>query len=217
MKRIISVQVKNKINIFLYKYFNLVVLCIVVIILTFGYLSFIKPKYDQINNEYKTASVEEDSKYLERKKYLKQLEDLKQEYQEISVVDIEKIKIMLPEEDNHEELFAQFEDIILKNGLLLTSLSISEVESKLVDTKALKEENDSAEDSSSNEGILEIKTILVSLSFLGTDYEGLKNILSILENNLRLFDINSLSFNPGGNSTSLELYTYFLEKDELDN
>jgi Tfp pilus assembly protein PilO len=208
MKDIKSIQIKNTINIFLNRYFNIVAFGVTIIILVLGFSFLILPKYKQIGQEIKLAGEEKSAEYLERQKYLNQLEELKAEYQRISPADIERLKSMIPYEKEHERLLAQLESIILKNGFLFPSLHIEEVESKSQSTKT-PAKNDSTEAESSNK----IKKVAIKTEIIGTDYTGLKRILNVFENNLRLMDIANLSFNPKENRTSLTLYAYYLESD----
>jgi hypothetical protein len=204
-------QIKNIINIFLTRYFKVIVLILTIMILIVGYSFLIKPKYKQIIQEVKSVSEEKSPKYLNRKKYLNQLKELKAEYQKISLSDINKIKAILPSEKGHEELLAQLEDIILKNGLLLTSLQIEEV-AEAKDKEVSRREGEKAEDSSSEDKLLkEINKLKIRMEIIGTDYVGFKNLLNVIENNLRLMDIVSLSFSPDNNTTSLELYVYYIK------
>jgi len=49
----------------------------------------------------------------------------------------------------------------------------------------------------------------VTLSVSSIDYSGLKNLLHLLENNLRLIDVTNLSFSPDNNAATIGLRTYY--------
>ena len=70
-------------------------------------------------------------------------------------------------------------------------------------------------DASSNEATTtessKIGVINISLNIASVDYAGLKNLLAILESNLRLLDVKKLSLD-GGHSGGLELSTYYYKK-----
>lgn len=210
MRDIISAQIKNTVNIFLNRYFSAIALVVAVIILISGYLFLVRPKYKQIVNDIESAGEEESLNYSKRQKYLSQLKELKAEYRKISQEDIEKIKIMLPGTNNREELLAQMEKIITKNGFLLTSLSVEDIEPRqekiAIPAKSKTADNKNLIKPAAKISVNKVK---INMNIIGTDYSGLKKLLDVIENNLRLIDITNLSFSPNGNTTSLEMYAYY--------
>ena len=212
MKSVISARIKNNINIFLNRYFNAIAFAAAVVIFVLGYLFLIAPKYKQIVYNIESAGEEEGVKYSERQKYLNQLKKLKTEYQTMDQADIEKIEKMLPSKKYHEELLPQLEEIILKNGFLLTSLQ--------VEADGIQQENTENQTKSKNTGNKnltepaiknKISKIKIKMNIVGADYKGFKRLLGVIENNLRLMDITNLSFDPSGDMISLEMYAYYLE------
>jgi len=207
MPNIISAQIKNSVNIFLSKYFGAVAVFVAMAILVFGNLFFVWPEYKRIINDIESANKKEDLKYAERQKYLKQLKELKAEYQKISPDDIKKIEIMLPKKNNREELLAQMENMIARNGFLLADLRVEDIVEKQDGAADEAEKKDSI-DPADRKGVNKIK---INMNIVGTDYDGFKRLLRVIENNLRLLDITNLSFSPGSQKTSLEMYAYYAD------
>ncbi len=191
-------QIKNQINIFFNFYFKIILVLIVSLFLFAGYLFIVLPKYKQISFDIEAGGRKENLEYLNRQKYYNQLKKLQAEYLKINVSDINKVNIMLPDKKDIESLLPEIEGIILKNGLLLTSIQVENMGGAPTD-KGISQE---------------IKKIKININVVGTDYVGFKNLLKAIENNLRLMDINNLSFDPTGNTTSLDITTYYLNSSE---
>lgn len=203
-----SINIKNSINIFLNNYFNGIAFAFFIILLITGYFFLIRPKYAQITKNTDVSSAEEEAEYRKQADYLSQLRDLDKEFKSINPEDIEKISNILPYELSHEILFAQMEKIVTQNGYILTSLNINAGD-------AVKKKSRSAEGGAVAPEAAQIgavKKLGLTMSIKGTDYSGFKKMLSALENNLRLMDINSLSFDPAENGINLEITTYYLEQ-----
>ncbi|MBU4347370.1 hypothetical protein KJ586_01775 [Patescibacteria group bacterium] len=205
-------QLKQKANAFLIKYFNLLAIALAAIILIVGFFLLIKPKYNKIFQEIRLSNESSESKYNAVFAHLAQLNKLKAEYEKISPEGIKKIEIMLPSEKFYEEQFVQLESIVLKNGLLLTSLQISPEELPSgKESAAAKAKNSQPEKNKAAEAGLpeEVTKIKIAMNVAGVDYLGLKNLLYVLENNLQLIDITNLSFSPDQKSAALEMYAYY--------
>ncbi len=205
-------QLKQKANGFLIKYFNLLAIALAAIILIVGFFLLIKPKYNKIFQEIRLSNESSESKYNAAFAHLAQLNKLKAEYEKISPEGIKKIEIMLPSEKFYEEQFVQLESIVLKNGLLLTSLQISPEELPSgKESAAAKAKNSQPEKNKAAEAGLpeEVTKIKIAMNVAGVDYLGLKNLLYVLENNLQLIDITNLSFSPDQKSATLEMHAYY--------
>lgn len=190
---------------FLGRNFFWVAFLVSILILVLGFIFLIKPKYEQITKGLINQNEEQDqflSLIKESKEYLKDVNDLGDIYKEISKEEFDKINRILPECGMHEELFSQMDNIIKKNGLLLTSISI-----KPESYPAQMETVDSQQVDSDKQK----KKITLSFSLGGINYIGLKNFLKDIESNLRIMDATSLSFDPANDFLSINIQTYCLE------
>ncbi len=209
----------KRINDFLLNYFNWVVLIIVLTILVVGLSIIIEPKYELVIRDVEIVKRDKEGEYLIQQLYLGKLNELKDAYQNINPEDKRKIDIVLPEKVEIEEFFSKMEALILKNGLILTSLQIDSGELELKDNKVAsksksnKDNKKSSEDNKAETIDLsqEIGKIKIILSIIGTDYDGLKSLLQTIESNLRLMDIENISWSPDSNSTNLQLVTYYMK------
>ncbi len=196
---------QNSINLFLNNYFNIIILLVAIIFLTVAYLIVVKPKYDETMASIQ-ANIERQQKlYGDQQKKLNSLKTISELYSKISPTDLKKFNGVLPDEYVKEKLFGELEEIITANGFVLNSVKISKDGDNAGDEK--NEEQSVATSSDPKLGELRI-----DISVSAVSYSGFKNLLKLLETNLRLFDITKLSFSPGGNSASLTLSTYYYKK-----
>ncbi|MEA3463560.1 MAG: type 4a pilus biogenesis protein PilO [Patescibacteria group bacterium] len=207
-------QQKQKINTLLIKYFKWLIFGVLTIILAAGYFLLIQPKYKQVAKDAESISEGKQLKYLTQQKYLNRLNELKAVYQSIKIQDRDKIEAILPNQAEIDKLFTEIEAIALSNGLILTSLQFESVKSAAkIDNKYVVESAKANQGSKDKINDLpeEIAKIKIIMNLVGTDYNGLKNILKTIERNLRLMDIIKLSFSPNDNQTSLELLAYYMK------
>ncbi len=221
-----SNQLVKRINDFLLNYFNWVILIIAVTILVAGFSMIIKPKYELVIRDVEIVRRDKEGEYLIQKSYLDKLNELKNAYQNVRPEDKRKINNVLPEKVEIEEFFSNMETLILRNGLILTSLRINSADLELEENKAIsKNKEDTSSSAQGQKNIYkieeakaetndlseEIGKIQIAMSIIGTDYDGLKTLLQAIESNLRLMDIENISWSPDGNSTNLQLVTYYMK------
>lgn len=208
-KELETEEIRNKINVFLIRYFKWLVIFSAFIIIVVGYVFLLKPKYDYVNKLAEDNRFVEEQKYSERQQYLEKMNNLIEVYNKVDSSDIKKVDSILTTRNVPEELFSQMESIVEKNGLLLTFLTIESAE----------------EENRKNSGIAiadnrsaaialppEIGRVEATLSVEGIDYFSLKNLLAAMENSLMLMDVTNLDFRLEDGSADLSFYTYFLKK-----
>ncbi len=183
------------------KNFNWIILFIFFIILIFGFLLLILPKYSEIIAEAKANDIKNNQEQLERnKKELKSLENLINSYNSIKSSYVEKINQIIPKAEIKEKILTQINSLVFYNGLLLKSISISPVQD--ISQKKTSKESEGKE----------ISKYEVSLEVSGVNYENFKNILRVFENNLRLMDVQSISFSNDKDVAKIVLHTYILNE-----
>ena len=200
-------QLKRKLNNIFSQYFNLLLVLEIILIFVFGYFLLLKPKYDQINNQINLVNNQEQRDYQSKVQELQQINSLIDVYKKIDPDYVKKINSLVPVEKNREELFSQINYIVAKNQLLLSQISLASANS--LDKKTEKPATTTAKDYLASG---EVEKVSISISVKGATYELLKNFLSALENNLRLMDVQAISFNPKDGSASLTVNTYYLKQ-----
>ncbi|OGY42859.1 MAG: hypothetical protein A2729_03015 [Candidatus Buchananbacteria bacterium RIFCSPHIGHO2_01_FULL_39_14] len=170
---------------------------VVILVLLLSYFLILAPKYEQVGvgGSYNLSAVK--AEVNKRQDYLNNLNELINDYQKISQADVGRIKNVLPADKDVAGLFVQLQEIAEKNNLLLASVNINETPEAIT-----------AQDAKS-----QIKQISVNLGLVNpavNSYQKIKNFLSDLELNLRLFDISAVYFTPGDKTFSVNLVTYYL-------
>lgn len=199
---------KNYINNLLNSYFNLFVVIFVSFLLFISYSLLLKPKVDATTNAI-SENISSHEKLLQAEKNkLASLQEAVLSYNNIDPVDLARVNGILPTEYDKEALYGEVEEIIKQNGFVPTSISLNK-------EGETKDPNASASASSAKTETAKVSpkigTITISLSIAAIDYAGMKNLLSILESNLRILDVKSLSLSNGGSAT-LDLITYYYKK-----
>jgi len=204
-------QNKEKIRVlllFLYRYFYFFSLILVVVVITIGFFVFVIPKYKSISDNINTKDQEKKLELDYLNNYQLELTKYKTSYEKLEKEDIEKVNKIYPSLEDVEELFTELAVLVKKNGLLLNSIELKKFEEKNVQKTAAKKEDNAQKEGAISELSDDIGVVDINLSISGVNYKSLKNILRTFENNLRILDIQSLSF-QSGNSLSLEIKTYY--------
>lgn len=196
---------KNYVNNLLNTYFNLFVVIFVSFLLFISYFLLLKPKVTETTNSI-SENISSHERLLQAEKTkLANLQEAVRAYQNINKDDLTRVNSILPDEYDKEALYGEIEEIIKQNGFIPTSIALAkEGETK----EGNAQSNNPAPAANSNS---HIGAINISLSIASIDYAGMKNLLNVLQNNLRLLDVKELSLSDGGAAT-LEMTTYYYKK-----
>ncbi|MDD2680576.1 MAG: hypothetical protein PHE20_00560 [Patescibacteria group bacterium] len=197
---------KNKYNDFntiLNDNFNLVIVAVVVVLLVASYFLIIQPKFETTLVAIKANIDQQELFYQSQRQKLTDLQAAVVLYRKVGADNIDKINEILPDEYAKERLFGELEDILSQKGLTLDSLQLSK-----------GGEDDKEPLAPSGQGLLSLPnvgTIKAELSLSSVDYVALKNLLPLLEKQLRLIDVEELDFDPAANTVHLIFYTYYFK------
>lgn len=103
------------------------------------------------------------------------------------------IALVLPSNEDVPTLYALFEKMAKDAGVGLQVIDISQ----------------RAEDAKNAKG--QIREVPVQLRYVNVDYETLKRLISVIESNIRLTRIKSLSYDPVGQALSILVTTYYFK------
>lgn len=190
----------RKINRFLNNNFKWLIVMSVLLVLTLSYFNVLKPLYEKTGKTLDITNQLREDSYNSKKKELKKITDLLLSYNKVGSSYREKMLAIAP--PDIDRIFTEVNQVISGQGLLIQTLSIEELDVR--DPKVKKKAGENNYLASGDLGKLKI-----SVAIKGSDYEALKNLLYALENNLRLMDVESLSFDPKGNSVNLVIATYY--------
>jgi len=205
---------------FFIKYYNWLLILSVILILSSGYLLLLKPKYNSITkaiNDNKVLRSVMQENYIDRENYFNELTKLVDTYKSYAIgpEDIKRMNFILPAEKGDyidtTNLLASIESLIKTSGLILNSLDVSyakEIE-KLPPFPSAPAANSPAP--ADENTLKDINKISINASVMGANYNGLKNLLNLIENNLRLIDINDINFSMDSETVSLRMSAYYMD------
>lgn len=178
------------------RYYKWLTLLSIIIIIALSYYYILEPKYQEVGvgGRYDLASLE--SELILRNDYLEKLKQLEANYNKIAQADIDKLEKILPEEKDIPGLFVQLQALAEDHGFLLTSVSIGDMPDNTANKKS----------------VATIQKMNISINLIGrgtSSYTEVKNFLSALEYNLRLFDVNAVYFSPDSSEYSINIFTYY--------
>ena len=182
----------DKFKKFLVANFRLFSLIIPLIILGCGYLYFLRPKYNYLKMTGGLTLNILKSSLQSKKEYLKNLEELKITYNNLTEEEKEKLEQILPLKKDIPNLFVHFENLIKQNGLKLSSINFTEEDTTEEDIKK------------------GVKILNIDLGLKGGNYQILKKFLTNLEQDIKIMDVVSISFSPEG--YNIKLKTYYLSE-----
>jgi Tfp pilus assembly protein PilO len=178
---------------FLKKYFGIVLFLVALSVAVLGYFLVISPHFQASAILVQSSSFEQEKKYIQIVQKLTDLKSMEKAYKKIDSDVIRKTEEFLPPEYVQEQLFLELEQVIIKNGYTVNSMAIQ---------KELGVSGDVPDSS--------VGRVKVSLKVSAVDYQDFKKLLSIVETNIRLMNVNKLTFSPSDQSASFDFFTYFL-------
>ena len=199
---------KIKFNLFLNRFSWLGHVLIFLIVISAGVYFLVVPEINkarQITKEFLPTKAKELELLDQYDAKIVALENLSAQAESQNSRSMELLKQVLPSTSNVPELIAQLEALTKKSGFFMGNLSISE--SIASPTKKATTGKNQTVDSN-------LRSINISLSLTGGEYASFKALLDNIEKNVRLLDINSISFsvNEGvAGGYLLNLKTYYLE------
>lgn len=197
---------QNSLNMFLNQFFNIGAIFIIIILLVLSYFLILTPKFEQTLLAIQANNDQQQKIYSEEKKKLDNLKDMIAAYQKINPIDQQRINAILPPDYNKEQLYGEIEELVNQNGFQLQDLAIAK------DNEIDLNKTPVAPTSTTPNLPAGVGTISIDLQINAIDYAGLKNLIIVLENHLRLMDIDSLSLSPDGKIADLKVLTYYYKK-----
>lgn len=189
----------RKASVFVVSYFDALVALMVLVIFVVGFFFLINPKYKSIKEAEQYSLEDLISGKSKLEDYLSKLTEYRNLYRDLSSISRERIEKTVPQDDHLENFFAQIENITKKQGIIISSLSVTEVE--IADKKTAAATTAGEILSKAN----------INLLVSGVDYAGVKKLLTIFENNLRIMDVESVKFDTESKTAEFAIIAYFLK------
>jgi hypothetical protein len=193
---------QNSLNLFLNNYFNALLAGVLILFFILADAFLIIPKFVATQEAVQTKINEEQNLYSASQRKLASLRAVGDIYSKINPADLQKFNGVLPDSYVRERLFGELEETVAQGGWLVNNITLSagSAATAASATSTLAQINDPA-----------LQAVNVELSIATIDYSGLKSLLRLLENNLRLLDITSVKFSPGASTVDLTLTTYYYQ------
>jgi len=181
------------------KFYIIIAVILVIAILMASYFTFFKKEYAHIKSlgvtDYQQRLNERDTK----KSQLAQLEKVFENYQKVSKDEIKKLSVILPSEKDTSSLMIEMQAMVSESGLTLDSIDMSQ--GGVVSLAA---------GTAGSSPALNIQKISVNLKVSGIDsYNKLKLFLNNIEKNIRILDLNALTYSPETMQYGINLVTYY--------
>ena len=193
---------KNALNLFLNEYFQAIIAAALILFLVLAYFIFLGPRYSTAENTIQNNIENEQNLYKNNLKKLESYRAISEIYKKMDLSDLRRFNSVLPDDYAPERLYGEIEEVVAQGGWSVSNLVI----------KKPGEATASAATSTlvtvgENIGHYDLELTVGSI-----DYAGLKNLLRIMETNLRLFDVTNVSFSPSDSSAKLTLTTYYYKR-----
>lgn len=189
------------------KYFNYFLLLLIIIFFVSSYFIVFKPKQDKIKEIENVRIFEGTEVYDKNFEYLTKIKNFVKKYEDIDDEDKKKINLMLPDQLDYPQLFAQVEDLASNNGFVLSSIIVSPI-GKNIRNSNLDKDKQKIPNS--------INKVSLNITIDGVkNFADYKRMLDMFYNNLLLVDLYSISYSDTTTgSYMIDLTTYFLETEE---
>lgn len=161
---------------------------ILALILALGWIFVFRPEFARIRQADRTARLQDER--AAKLAYLAKLDDLNEEFESFDAEDVERIRTMIPSEEDLPGLMAILEASAQASDIHLTSINFA------------------AGDTAGLPSVDGLGAMNITLNLQHGDYRRFKLFLESLEANLRLFDVRSANINPTGASYSLTIRAY---------
>ncbi|MDD5342617.1 MAG: type 4a pilus biogenesis protein PilO [Patescibacteria group bacterium] len=201
---------------------------LVVIVFGVGGFSFLYPKYQSIQNQGLLDFGNKQKQLDERQTYLAKLEKMVETFDSINSKDVEALKELLPSSQEIPELFVMVDQFGQDLGLKVTRIAItdqgsavssgSETAAETTEKKSILQSIAATANPNEQVGITEsVKPavigslgLVIGLETKDISYSKYKELLKAIEENIRIFDLNSVDYDPGTDSLTLNITTYYL-------
>lgn len=202
----------GKLNKFLNEYYNHLALAMVLIVLAIGTFVLLLPQYQNIRTNGTLEHKQALALLTERQTYLDNLKIMKTSHEDLSLRAWQSLNYILPHEQDIYLTFAQIEALARDYNVGLSSININQAE------QAVDSQNSTNSDTATTAATVNtpgnLKEVQININIDGVEsYNDFKTFLDNLEQNIRILNINSLSYSPGKTAYTITVTTYYL-RDE---
>lgn len=192
-------EITGEIAVAVYRFFWVVIILAVLIVLFVAYQFFLLPEYNKIVSNAEV--IKKNDEYLDKLQYYNQLIDLRNAYAKITPEDKDKISQIVSNINDQNELYREIEYIVKKNGLKVDSIEPVTLDK----TYDLPNISGKAKQSPL---LSNMKLTMTSCRMSEVNYESFIRVLKTFELNLRIMDIVKTEYDPHTRKASIQFITY---------
>jgi hypothetical protein len=167
---------------------------VVALLVLLATLFVFRPMWADIRAANRQAALAEEKAAKLRE--LAQLQELLENYDAFDRDEVERVRAMIPSEEDIPGLLATFEAAARQSDIALTAVNFAK-----------------GELSGAAKDLTGVSAVSVTLALQHGDYGRFKLFLEALEGSLRLFDVVGANANPSGASYTLTIRAYVLAKN----
>ncbi len=170
----------------------LITAALAILFAVLAYFFLLMPKIGPLlaGGEYDFSAIQ--TQLADDEAYIKKTKDTIASFGKIEAEKRDRASSIIPFDQDIPGLLVQIDDITRNNKMALSSIDTA------VDEKNVTQQGR--------------KTVRISLSVTGGDYEQFKLFLGDLERSLRLFDVTTMTFAADGKVYGVVMKTYFIDR-----
>lgn len=195
--------------------FKIVVTVTVIPILGIGYLLFLQPIISRITKVGAFTLQRTEEQLSLKRTILDATTSLVDKYDQLELGNLSKLRGVLPTEKDLPGLFVQSEALASASGLHLASVSFTEVASTVATRRTTTNAEGNVVEEAAATSADSIQKITVNMHVTGgRGYEHLKQFLTNLESEIRLLEVQSVTYAPaaeGEEQYTINAITYYVQ------
>ncbi|MFH0853743.1 MAG: hypothetical protein V1853_05050 [bacterium] len=184
----------------IFEQFRYILIAVAVIILVVGYVIIIGPELNEIRQLGLSDRNTEQKLLEDRGEYLTRVEEMLDRYDDLNKRSLEELDQVLPKKSDIADLFVIVDDLVEQSDLQLNSIAIAPASLSQPGAASSQQSVNTGSTSAGQNTLLlntGLKSFDISISVSGgRSYEHFKEFLTNIENSLRIFNVQSLNFNP---------------------
>lgn len=218
---------KVTLNEYLNKYYALLAVVLVLIILAVGGILLIYPQYQDLVQVREEQLSTSEYDLVQKTQYLRDLREMDENFQAQNLENYRNLDKIMFSQSDFPLLFARMENIVESAGMKIVSISYvpqgEEAESPVGRAEPPEEQGQqgdilgqdtlgSAPENDLPDGISRL-SVTMTVQASEKKWEAFKGFINTLQYNIQLIEMESLSYSPGLETYSLAFNMYFKEDD----
>jgi len=197
-------------------YFNYVIIAQILLILAAGYWFVLRPQISEMRvnkDSFNKENVAKQAELSSLKQNIAELRILLESYNSLTEEEKEKINTLVLDRLELDGIFAEINKVLEVNGLIFGGIELQETakdDTSIIRSRGNATSVSSIDDKQNQKLPKGVSAASLTVGAKGVSYSALKSLLSSLENNLRLFDVQSINYDSDKQEVELIVKTYYL-------